>query len=69
MVYALVILSCLGSDCRRDVVADGFGMMGCLQQSQSIAAQWQAYYPDRKIKQIRCVDIKRLPFELGRDMA
>jgi hypothetical protein len=71
MLYALVIVSCMsdGSDCMRRVEAEGFGMTGCLSQSQSIGAQWQAQHPRRVIKALRCVDIRRLDFELGRDQA
>lgn len=70
-LYVMLILSCLsdGTDCRKDVAYEGIGMMGCLSQSQVMAAQWQKQYPQRVLKQIRCVDNKRLPFELGRDQA
>lgn len=71
MIYALVIVSTLanGSDPMRRVEAEGFGMMGCLVASQQIVAQWQKQHPKRKFVAARCVDVKRLPFELGRDQA
>lgn len=68
MLYVLVILSCsVQQGCTKQVAAEGFGMMGCLSQSQTIAAQWQKEHPKHKIQQLRCVDHRRLPFELNRD--
>ena len=70
-LYVMLIVSCLsnGQDCTKTVAYEGFGMMGCLSQSQIMAAQWQKQFPFRKLKKIKCVDAKRLPFELGRNQA
>lgn len=67
MLYALVILACSSQGCDKIVAAEGFGMTGCLASSQYVAAQYKKEHPKHMIKQLRCVDIRRLPFEMGRD--
>ena len=67
MFYFLVIFSCVGADCHKEAVGDGFAMTNCLVQSQQIAAEWKETHPNRVIHKLRCVPLKRLVSELNRD--
>lgn len=73
MIYALIFVSCslTGGDCHKTLVEDGLqgGLASCMIRAVQVLPQWQDANPIRRFKKARCVDHKRVDFELGRNQA
>lgn len=76
MLYAVFITSCLMSnptECKKEYVGDVRTPtpIGCLMGGQSYLREWIEKNAHRKIifKSLKCVDIRRKDFEMGRDQA